>query len=32
MLEQHGGNVRKAAEASGVAHRYFQFLRARSRD
>lgn len=31
MLDDHGGNVRRAAQASGVAHRYFQLLRARIR-
>ncbi len=31
MLDEHGGNVRRAAEASGVARRYFQLLRARIR-
>lgn len=31
MLEEHGGNVRQAAKASGVARRYFQLLRARIR-
>jgi len=29
VLEQHGGNVAKAARASGLARRYFQLLRAR---
>jgi two-component system response regulator HydG len=29
VLAQHGGNVTRAAEASGIAHRYFQVLRAR---
>jgi transcriptional regulator with GAF, ATPase, and Fis domain len=29
ILEEHGGNVAKAAEASGIAKRYFQLLRAR---
>jgi DNA-binding NtrC family response regulator len=29
VLEQHGGNVSRAAAASGVARRYFQLLRAR---
>ncbi len=32
MLERHGGNVRRAAEAAGIARRYFQILRARGRD
>lgn len=29
MLERHGGNVRRAAAAAGVAHRYFQLLKSR---
>ena len=29
VVAQHGGNVTKAAAASGLAHRYFQILRAR---
>jgi DNA-binding NtrC family response regulator len=29
MLERHGGNIGRAAEASGIARRYFQILRAR---
>ncbi len=29
VLEEHGGNVSRAAAASGVARRYFQILRAR---
>jgi len=29
MLERHGGNVRRAAVAAGVAHRYFQLLKSR---
>jgi DNA-binding NtrC family response regulator len=29
MLSRHGGNVTRAARASGVAHRYFQLIRAR---
>jgi DNA-binding NtrC family response regulator len=29
MLARHGGNVTRAARASGVAHRYFQLIRAR---
>ncbi len=29
ILSRHGGNVSKAAEASGIARRYFQILRAR---
>jgi DNA-binding NtrC family response regulator len=29
VLEQHGGNVSRAAAASGIARRYFQLLRAR---
>jgi two-component system, NtrC family, response regulator HydG len=32
MLDRHGGNVRRAAEASGIARRYFQILRARIKD
>ena len=31
MLAAHQGNVQRAAEASGIALRYFQLLRARSR-
>jgi two-component system, NtrC family, response regulator HydG len=31
LLTKHGGNVSKAAAASGVAHRYFQILHARHR-
>ena len=31
MLEAHGGNVRKAASAAGVARRYFQILHARTK-
>ncbi|MBS2014862.1 MAG: sigma 54-dependent Fis family transcriptional regulator [Deltaproteobacteria bacterium] len=31
VLEQHGGNVSRAAAASGLARRYFQILRARQR-
>ena len=31
VLEQHGGNVVRAAAASGIARRYFQILRARTR-
>jgi transcriptional regulator with PAS, ATPase and Fis domain len=30
VVAQHGGNVTRAAAASGVAHRYFQILRARA--
>ena len=30
-LAKHGGNVSKAAVASGIAHRYFQLIRARNR-
>ncbi|MBL8613465.1 MAG: sigma 54-dependent Fis family transcriptional regulator [Myxococcales bacterium] len=30
-LAEHGGNVTKAAVASGIAHRYFQLIRARNR-
>jgi two-component system, NtrC family, response regulator HydG len=29
VIAQHGGNVTRAAAASGIAHRYFQILRAR---
>src|SRR5262249_55635436 len=29
VLEEHGGNVRRAAAASGLARRYFQVLKAR---
>ena len=32
MLDKHGGNVRQAAAAAGVARRYFQILRARMRE
>ncbi len=32
VLEQHGGNVARAAEAAGVARRYFRLLRARARE
>lgn len=31
LLAKHNGNVTHAARASGVAHRYFQLVRARSR-
>jgi hypothetical protein len=31
MLEKHGGNVTRAAEASGVARRHLQRLRAKGR-
>jgi hypothetical protein len=31
LLQRHNGNVTHAARASGVAHRYFQLVRARSR-
>ena len=31
VLARHGGNVTRAARASGLAHRYFQLVRARSR-
>ncbi|HVH42711.1 MAG TPA: FHA domain-containing protein [Labilithrix sp.] len=31
LLARHEGNVTKAARASGIAHRYFQLVRARSR-
>ena len=29
MLDNHGGNVTRAAESAGVARRYFQILKAR---
>ena len=29
VLAQHGGNVVRAAAASGIARRYFQLIRAR---
>lgn len=32
VLAQHGGNVVQAAAASGIARRYFQLIRARTRD
>ena len=32
VLAQHGGNVTKAAEASGVGRRYFQTVRSRSKE
>jgi DNA-binding NtrC family response regulator len=31
ILDQHGGNVARAAAASGIARRYFQLIRARTR-
>ncbi|MDB5213697.1 MAG: Response regulator of zinc sigma-54-dependent two-component system [Myxococcaceae bacterium] len=31
VVTQHGGNIRRAAEASGIAHRYFQILRAKAK-
>ncbi len=31
-MSKHGGNVSKAAEASGLARRYFQILKAKQRD
>jgi two-component system, NtrC family, response regulator HydG len=31
LLGKHGGNVARAAQASGIAHRYFQLIRARHR-
>lgn len=31
VLEKHGGNVARAAEASGIARRYFQILRGQKR-
>jgi DNA-binding NtrC family response regulator len=31
VLARHGGNVVRAAEASGIARRYFQILKARYR-
>jgi two-component system, NtrC family, response regulator HydG len=30
LLARHNGNVTHAARASGIAHRYFQLVRARS--
>ena len=30
MLELHGGNVARAAEACGIGRRYFQMIKARS--
>jgi two-component system, NtrC family, response regulator HydG len=32
MLQNHGGNVTRAAEAAGVARRYFQTIKARHRN
>lgn len=32
VLEQHGGNVSRAAASSGIARRYFQLLRARAEE
>jgi DNA-binding NtrC family response regulator len=32
MLAAHGGNVTRAAEASGIARRSFQLLRVRTRE
>jgi DNA-binding NtrC family response regulator len=32
VLERHGGNVLRAAEASGVGRRYFQRIKARGKD
>jgi transcriptional regulator with GAF, ATPase, and Fis domain len=29
VVAKHGGNIMRAAQASGIAHRYFQILRAR---
>ena len=29
VLERHGGNVSRAAAASGIARRYFQLIKAR---
>jgi hypothetical protein len=29
VLAQHGGNVTRAAEASGIARRYFNIIRSR---
>jgi hypothetical protein len=31
ILERHGGNIARAAKASGVALRYFRMVRARQR-
>jgi DNA-binding NtrC family response regulator len=31
VLERHGGNVSRAADAAGIARRYFQIVRARRR-
>ena len=31
MLQRHNGNVSRAAEAGGIARRYFQQLKSRSR-
>ncbi len=31
VLERHGGNVVRAAEASGIARRYFQIIHARTK-
>jgi DNA-binding NtrC family response regulator len=31
VLDEHGGNVGRAAAASGIARRYFQIIRARGR-
>jgi two-component system, NtrC family, response regulator HydG len=31
IVAQHGGNVTRAAAASGIAHRYFQILRSRAK-
>jgi len=32
ILEEHDGNIARAADAAGVARRYFRLLRARARD
>jgi transcriptional regulator with GAF, ATPase, and Fis domain len=32
MLDKHDGNVRRAAHASGIARRYFQLLKSRTRE
>jgi DNA-binding NtrC family response regulator len=32
VLAAHGGNAQRAAQASGIAPRYFRLLRARSRE
>ena len=32
IVAKHGGNVARAATASGLARRYFQLIRARTRE